>query len=93
MVSLAFTTDSSGGSTVTSTFAINGGYAQTRTRTLPAGYGTYDASDWDPAGRVNVFPAMDVTMVRQATPGNIFYLSIYNEVLLHDFMASCLVAG
>jgi hypothetical protein len=80
VVAVAFSVDPGGNNVITSTFTVNGGNAQTRSRTLPVGFGTYNASDWDPEARLNVFPNMDVTMPRSSKPGNIFYVAVHNEV-------------
>jgi hypothetical protein len=59
---------------------INGGNEQTKSWSLPAGFGSFDASDWDPNGHLNVFPNMDVTLPRATLPGNLYHLAVHNEV-------------
>jgi hypothetical protein len=80
VVAVAFSTDASGNHIITSNFIINAGSSQLRTWTIPAGYGTFDASDWDPNGHLHVFPKMDMNMLRASKPGNLFYVAVHNEV-------------
>jgi hypothetical protein len=53
---------------------------QSRSKVLPAGFGTFDASDWDPNGHLNLFPAMEVTVPRSAKAGSLFYVAVHDEV-------------
>jgi hypothetical protein len=80
VVVVAFTSDSKGNSDTTATFLINGASAQSRTKTLPKGFGSFDASDWDQNGHMLLFPTMEVTVPRSAQPGNVYYVAIHNKV-------------
>jgi hypothetical protein len=79
VIAVGFSVDPGGNNVITTTFTVNGGIAQTRSRTLPVGFGTYNVSDWDPSGHLNIFPNMDVTMARLSTPGSLFYVAVHNE--------------
>jgi hypothetical protein len=82
VVSFAFTRVASTATNfVTTAFYLNGAYAQAPSVALPATFGTFDATSWDPSGRLYLFPAYGVMQPRAVAAGALYYVALHNEVL------------
>lgn len=61
-------------------FTINGKRQTKSFNYLFASQGVYDASGWDSAGKLNLFPNNDVSSAALAKPGDLHYFAMYNKV-------------
>jgi len=80
-VNLWFTTSPGGAKWTTSAFSINGNAAEDGYNTFGAFQDVgYDASTWDSAGKLNIFPAFNVADPTNGQAGDVHSFAIFDQV-------------
>lgn len=65
---------------IAANFSINGANTGSDYKYLFTSSATYSVSGWDKLGYLNVFPTMEIGYPVIGTPGNVYYIALYNEV-------------